>query len=256
MTELERLVRQIRVHYPVTLSLNEENDLVEMLNRKYSVRLRNTDSSADNTSGEQLHSDEELMSKIEDMVATLLSDRTSSDFCGCWEGDMDDRFPEAILDFRLEFGTKLKSLFQTHRNTISTAVNVKDDNLVDDEELMSKIETLLFSLSTTMIDDYYGNEVIAISGKNKVAKEIVKVFKDHQNSNPRPIIQQVAKYSDRGETESKIAFKNSLRHQVGELVTADQELDQIVENIVNFFVDTVNPVFRALNDSDEQSIIK
>ena len=181
MTELERLVRQIRVHYPVTLSLNEENNLVEMLNRKYSVTIRNTDSSADNTSDEQLHSD---------------------------------------------------------------------------EELVSKIETLLLNLSTTMIDDYYGNEVIAISGKNKVAKEIVKLFKDHQNSNPRPTIQQMAKYSDRGETESKIAFKNSLRHQVGKLVTADQELDQIIENIVDFFIDTVNPVFRALNDSDEQSIIK
>ena len=90
-----------------------------------------------------------------------------------------------------QFESKLKDLFKTHRNTVSTAVNQKDD-----------------------------------------------------------------KYSNRDETESKIAFKNSLRHHVGKLVTADQELDQIVENIVNFFIDTVNPVFRALNDSDEQSIIK
>lgn len=95
-------------------------------------------------------------------------------------------------------------------------------------------------------------------GRNKFIVEELnkKYYVSLRNADSKSVIKQVDKYSDRGETESRIAFKNSLRHHVGKLVTADQELDQIVENIVNFFVDTVNPVFRALNDSNEQSIIK
>ena len=138
----------------------------------------------------------------------------------------------------------------TLRNSDSSAVNQKDDNLVDEKQLVDKIAKIVFQAKENV-----KSQSFQISCNN-FAEEIVKIFKTYQNSVLRQDLNQVSKYSNRGETESKIAFKNSLRHHVGKLVTADQELDQIVENIVEFFIDTVNPVFRALNDSDEQSIIK
>lgn len=144
----------------------------------------------------------------------------------------------------------------TLRNTASTAVNQKDDNLVDENKLRSEIESMLDDLDIERQEDYGQPMSSCIIGKEEVSEKIIKLFKTYQNSVLRQDLNQVNKYSSRGETESKIAFKNSLRHHVERLVTADQGLDQIVENIVNFFVDTVNPVFRALNDSDKQSIIK
>ena len=180
MTELKRLIKDAFECIGFEEMCNNHSEFLERikstaesLSEEYSVSSRNTDSSADNTLDEQLHSDEELVSKIEYLVKDLL------------------QFKHGPFKSYTVFRDNLQELFQTHRNTDS-----------------------------------------------------------------KPVIKQVDKYSDRGETESRIAFKNSLRHHVGKLVTADQELDQIIENIVEFFLDTVNPVFRALNDSDEQSIIK
>lgn len=183
MTELEQLIKEwndfISFRQKET-GLTTEYKLIQ-LSSKYSVTLRNSDSSADNNKVEQTTTEEELVSKIEDMALNLAE--IYSDECLLPEIKISNGF--------WHFKDELRKLFKTHRNTVSTAANQKDD-----------------------------------------------------------------KYSSRGETESKIAFKNSIRFSIGKMVTADQELDQIVENIVEFFVDTVNPVFRALNDSDEQSIIK
>jgi hypothetical protein len=83
---------------------------------------------------------------------------------------------------------KLNSKYSvTLKEHDSSAVKQKDNNLVDEVKLVEQIETLLFNLSTTMVDDYYGNEVIEISGKNKVAREIAKLFKTYQNSALRPV---------------------------------------------------------------------
>lgn len=219
---------------PESLKINT----LKYLSDKYSVTLRNSDSSADNNKVEQSTTDEELMSKIENM-ALILTDS----FCGDYTIDdlkQTGRFKT--------FQQQLKDLFKTYRNTVSTVVNQKDDNLVDEEELVSKIKSMILEIKECESRDIYWEDWFE--------EEIIKLFKAHKNSVLIQDLNQITKYSSRGETESKIAFKNSLRHEVEKLVTADQELDKIVENIVNFFIDAVNPVFRALNDSDMKSIIK
>ena len=129
---------------------------------------------------------------------------------------------------------------------------------------MAKIENMAAMLVKTVADIFTANfkekrftEPRELNWQLTLFQQKLKdLFKTHRNTVSTAVNQKDDKYSSRGETESKIAFKNSLRHHVGKLVTADQELDQIVENIVDFFLDTVNPVFRALNNSGEQSIIK
>ena len=124
--------------------------------------------------------------------------------------------------------------------------------MTDDKELMANIEDILSCYQV----DFNDNVIFTKDLFYQCHLDLVNLFKTHRNTVSTAVNQKDDKYSSRDETKSRIAFKNSLRYNIGRLITADQELDQIVENIVNFFVDTVNPVFRALNDSDEQSIIK
>ena len=100
----------------------------------------------------------------------------------------------------MDFGEFKKELNQkysvTLRNTVSTAVNQKDDNLLNQEDLLSKIESLALA---------------NCSGSFKWCSEISM---------------------------------------------SENEFSTFAKELIKLFTSCLNPVFRALNDSDEQSIIK
>lgn len=132
MTELNDLVlefaRRINSHGMNGLDEGKNKFLVEELNKKYSVTLRNTDSSADNNQVEQSITEQELVSKIEDMIDKNLSIK----FISTGESLNDYSGYNQITGCK-KLIKELTNLFQTYRNAVSKPVNKDNDILVNKE---------------------------------------------------------------------------------------------------------------------------
>jgi hypothetical protein len=146
------------------------NALIKTLKNQSEVNHNNPDEQSTLT-------DEELMSKIEDMVLKLVQLFEFAEKV------------EETEEFKV-FKQELKSLFQTYRNTVSTAVNQESDTLVDGAELLSEIKNAMNSLKIEFtqtgesLGDYSG--YYSISNKNMVAEYLLKLFKTLSHKNIQP----------------------------------------------------------------------
>jgi hypothetical protein len=247
MTELEQLIKEwndfISFKQKET-GLTTEYKLIQ-LSGKYSVGLKEHDSSADNNKVEHSINQEQMMFQIEDMVAVYLNRILTGIKDGETEDLVDssfDKFRQGLKDcfeyyFKVDFKPlnvsseqcatdeellskieslavdyahyissgkcskenmktfysfetlqkDLKSLFQTHRNTVSKPVKQQDDNLVDEDELKSKIESLLDDLTIENLNDFDEIPNRVICCKEETTEELLELFKTYQNSVLRPV---------------------------------------------------------------------
>lgn len=141
-------------------SVNDTLKFYERLNSKYLVTLKN--SKDDNTKSEQVIDQEQMMAEIESMGLALYNS----------------------TDSLTQFQAKLKDCFAMHFKADSNPANISDGQSITAEELVSKIEKIVFHAKENV-----KTESFKISCRD-YAKEIIKTFNTYQKSGPIPVIEK------------------------------------------------------------------
>ena len=93
------------------------------------------------------------------------------------------------------------------KNTDSKAENTLEHTKYSEAEIVSKIEDIAADLAEVFSDDYLSPEIKESNAFSKFKADLIELFKTYNKSLLAEENIQMIKYSDRGETESKIAFK-------------------------------------------------